>query len=174
MKVHINKHKNFTESKSRAFGCVYVMEDQNANVKIGITTNLTKRISSIQSSVICKIVNVGHSDCFYDYKRLEKRMHQHFKLQNVRGEWFKVPFNEAVLKMQEFLNDYDDRPYEDLSSKFKSNKINELKKYVEKNPGVKKTWIAEQLSISKQNLDYYLNKNKEISLPVELKAKVRN
>lgn len=51
--------------------------------------------------------------------------------------------------------------------------MNELKKYIEKHPGVKKTWIAEQLGISKQNLDYYLDKNKERQLTAELKAKVK-
>lgn len=51
--------------------------------------------------------------------------------------------------------------------------MNELKKYIEKHPGVTKTWIAGQLGISRQNLDYYLDKTKDRKLNTELKAKVR-
>lgn len=51
--------------------------------------------------------------------------------------------------------------------------MNELKKYIEKHPGVTKTWIAGQLGISRQNLDYYLDKTKDRKLNTELKAKVK-
>lgn len=51
--------------------------------------------------------------------------------------------------------------------------MNELKKYIEKHPGVKKTWVAEQLGISRQNLDYYLDKTKDRKLNTELKAKIK-
>ena len=51
--------------------------------------------------------------------------------------------------------------------------MNELKKYIEKHPGIKKSWIAEQLGISKQCLNYWLTIGKSRPLTAELKAKVK-
>lgn len=48
--------------------------------------------------------------------------------------------------------------------------MNKLKKYVEKNPGLMKTFIAKQLGISKQHLNYSL-KCEKLSKDMEEKVK---
>ena len=51
--------------------------------------------------------------------------------------------------------------------------MNEIVKYCNKNPGTKKTFIAEQLGISKQCLNYWVTAGKLRPLTAELKAKVK-
>jgi len=51
--------------------------------------------------------------------------------------------------------------------------MNEIVKYCNKNPGIKKTFIAEQIGVTKQCLNYWLTAGKERPLTAELKAKVR-
>ena len=77
-------------------GHVYVIEDENGFVKIGVATNVAKRLKSINTSSAYKIVNTYKSpSCVTPYK-IEKAAHLHFSNNNKKGEWFSISFLDAV------------------------------------------------------------------------------
>jgi hypothetical protein len=84
---------------------VYVIEDENGHVKIGIAGNVAKRISSIDTASAYEIINRYESPSCANARKIEKTAHKHFIDRRKKGEWFTVPFNETVDYMKgHFVN----------------------------------------------------------------------
>jgi hypothetical protein len=70
-------------------GYIYILSTDCGLVKIGRTTELTTRISSIQSSSPLKL-KLLNSFWAYDCVKIEKSLHNRFALKCIHGEWFKL------------------------------------------------------------------------------------
>lgn len=84
---------------------VYVFEMDNDTVKIGYTKNIRQRMQTISSSSGLAITN-GYSTEFVDSEiayLIEQTCHEIFDDRRVRGEFFKVPFAEAVEVLQKLF-----------------------------------------------------------------------
>jgi hypothetical protein len=75
---------------------VYVIEDENHIVKIGIAGNVAKRISAINQATAYQIVNQYESPSCANARKIEKAAHEYFVDHRKKGEWFTVSFDEAV------------------------------------------------------------------------------
>lgn len=75
---------------------VYVLEDENSIIKIGIAGNVAKRIKAIDNATAYKITRHYESPSCANAAKIEKTAHKHFADQRKKGEWFTVPFDEAV------------------------------------------------------------------------------
>lgn len=79
---------------------LYIVQDSSENIKVGITTNLAARLSSMQTnnaetlSVICYVKSSTSK-----IKELEKEIHKYISEYNVRGEWFRQDALLYVLKL---------------------------------------------------------------------------
>lgn len=81
-------------------GYVYVVENENHRVKIGRSTNPSKRVMSIKSQSGYNIINSYFSPALYQYGELELFLHKVFKESRVRGEWFDISYEEVVSYLQ--------------------------------------------------------------------------
>ena len=84
------------------FKCVYVFEMNNNTVKIGYTKNIRQRMQTISSSSGLEITNAYATE-FVDSERaylVEQACHEYFDSRRIKGEFFKVPFAEAVEILQ--------------------------------------------------------------------------
>lgn len=81
-------------------GYVYVVENENHRVKIGRSTNPSKRVMSIKSQFGYNIINSYFSPVLYQYGELELFLHNVFKESRVRGEWFDISYEEVVSYLQ--------------------------------------------------------------------------
>lgn len=86
---------------------IYVLENEDKRIKIGITTNFENRKKSLSGS------NGGGSKIVREYvsldthlQSLERVMHTHFAKYRIPGtEWFKdVTFEEVVSKLVELTS----------------------------------------------------------------------
>ena len=77
--------------------CVYALEMSDRTVKIGVTTNLEKRIKQVSGAVCLDVLNVHHTGFapFGFMNSVEKECHQTFSNKRVRGEFFDITFEEA-------------------------------------------------------------------------------
>lgn len=67
---------------------VYVISARNSNFyKIGYAKNFNQRLSNIQSGCPYDL-HLTHCSHAPNYKEVEKYLHEYFKDNNVRGEWF--------------------------------------------------------------------------------------
>lgn len=92
--------------------CVYVFEMENDTVKIGYTQNVRQRMNTIISSSGLEIVKAYCTD-FIDSEiayLIEQTCHATFDAWRVRGEFFRVSFEDACIGLDkifnEFLNNY--------------------------------------------------------------------
>ena len=82
--------RNYSNYISKKSTHVYLInQDDSRMYKIGVTNNVKRRFSSIQTSNPNKL-SLIYSGKVNDAKKLEKKMHTHFKKQKVRLEWFKL------------------------------------------------------------------------------------
>jgi hypothetical protein len=85
---------------------VYVIGPETGPLKIGVATALDKRLQSLQ--IGCwHTLSVRHSttvpaDIAYP---LERALHNRFKTQHLRGEWFDIPLDEAVAAVDSLAQD---------------------------------------------------------------------
>lgn len=77
-------------------GYVYVIENENHKVKIGMTVNPEKRISVLETQGGYKIISKYISPSIKRCSRLENELHKHFAESRSVGEWFDVDFNAVV------------------------------------------------------------------------------
>jgi len=74
---------------------VYVAEAEDGSVKVGISIRPESRIRSISTASGKKIINQWHSPGFSrNASYMEARVKEHFKSQNIFGEWFCCGFDE--------------------------------------------------------------------------------
>jgi len=76
-------------------GSVYVLEDQNGNIKIGRSKNPNERINAIRTQGNHVFKNVYISKSTSEYEKLERELHKHYKKHRLQGEWFAVSFEDA-------------------------------------------------------------------------------
>lgn len=91
-----NDMKEDTEHGSKGVKKVYIAELSNGIVKIGVSKNPTTRLKAIANGSGCQIVNFWTSDLMDDAYIIEHQLHSIFKSKRMKGEFFKVDFNEVV------------------------------------------------------------------------------
>ena len=79
--------------------------------KVGITSNIRKRVSSIKSANPFPIVLIG-SRYSVNAKSLEKELHKELKQHLVHGEWYKPP----IIKIHNMMALYNFKEHESLKS----------------------------------------------------------
>lgn len=82
-------------------GCVYAFEMSDNTVKIGVTTNSQKRIKTVEQQVYLKVLR-WHITDFAPYtfmKKVERRCHEKFADNRVRGEYFAILFEDACAEL---------------------------------------------------------------------------
>lgn len=90
--LSVEKKKSQNEKKKG----VYVI-NAGKYIKIGVTTDFTRRINSMQTSS----AETFELICFFDgasYK-FESELHEKFKKNRVRGEWFSSKIKERILNL---------------------------------------------------------------------------
>jgi len=84
--------------------CVYFVEAVGTNrIKIGITTNLSRRFYSLETDSPYKL-NLIYA--FPGYRNKEKEIHEKFKHLCVKGEWFKYAdeIKDYILKLSSTID----------------------------------------------------------------------
>jgi hypothetical protein len=67
---------------------IYIIEDGSGNKKIGITSDIKKRITQIKTGVPTGIASVMVSDFVENARDIEKKLHTANKAYRLNGEWF--------------------------------------------------------------------------------------
>lgn len=83
---------------------VYVVENQKGEVKIGVSNNVDVRIKAIQNQTGYKITNTYFTDICFNPFEVEKEIQNMFEKQKVFGEWFFIPFKNAVEATKEVFH----------------------------------------------------------------------
>lgn len=81
-------------------GHLYIIRSEEGPIKIGISTEPEKRIAAITHASGRYIVEQYISPPMERYAYVEKYLHAQFEDRRRRGEWFDVPFDEAVSKLK--------------------------------------------------------------------------
>lgn len=68
-------------------GLVYFIRDGEGFTKIGVTTNLTRRLRELNCGVSSNLVVLKTFE-FKNYRRVESSLHNLYESFNVRGEWY--------------------------------------------------------------------------------------
>jgi predicted GIY-YIG superfamily endonuclease len=99
-------------------GIVYLIECTNENetlYKIGFTTNIQKRISSLQTGNPYKMIEIHNFKT--KYRKLETALHRKFHNCRENGEWFsltKEDVDNFLQKCEKIESDFDalkDNPF---------------------------------------------------------------
>ena len=122
----MNKH--VSDIKNENYGCVYLISDSLGRKKIGIT-NVTpqSRLDTFQTGNAeqLKIDNVFWS---FDYKAMERYLHQENSRLHIRGEWFWVDEPHIVYQLdKQQFNYYNENKNLEIISAYE-NKVKEYKK----------------------------------------------
>ncbi len=96
-----NFEKFFCKGKSARF--LYIIQESFCQkYKIGITNNLNKRLSQLQTGnpndlhfVACFHSEIG-DELGLEIMYLEKFLHKNYKSKNIRGEWYELDVKEVV------------------------------------------------------------------------------
>ena len=89
-------------SKQKHKGYVYFAKPTKSNfIKIGMSYDVKERVKSLESNFGAMVLLGFIYD--YDYSKLEKKLHNHFKDKNISGEWFELELTE-VLEYLKFNN----------------------------------------------------------------------
>jgi hypothetical protein len=101
--------------KSNKKAGVYIVEVRDSGLyKIGITKDINKRLSQLQTSNPYEFYLI---DFFISIKsrELEKLLHEKFRLNRYKREWFKLNQNE-LMEACKFASSFIDRPFSNNSS----------------------------------------------------------
>lgn len=74
---------------------IYVMENSQGYVKIGVSANPEHRAKSLQTGSCYQIVELFFTGPCYNAYYLEKLAHDYFRSLKVYGEWYRCSFDEA-------------------------------------------------------------------------------
>ena len=85
--------------------CVYVLQMSNNTVKIGVTQNFTKRSNTISTSSGMEVVREWHTKDLPkgEAYKIESSCHKTFRDKRIKGEFFNIPFDDAVSELKRFL-----------------------------------------------------------------------
>lgn len=75
---------------------IYVLLAEDNTVKVGITSNFAKRLSSIQSGSGKRIIEYYFTDFCSNAIEIETQIKSHFKEEKLLGEWFKCSYQKMV------------------------------------------------------------------------------
>jgi len=133
---------------------IYVISNPETNrVKVGITNNITARLSSIESSCGCKLDLIHYTAPLENALEYEARCHEALLPYKYFGEWYKVTIDEAVHVVKDITQDA-------MIDDF-------VKQYIELHKSINE--IAQEFDVSRQGvvkrlLQYgvYINKNKDM------------
>ena len=97
---------------------IYVLENQDGNIKIGVSKNVDSRVKAIKNQTGYTILNVFSTvECFNPFE-LEKIIHEELKDKKIFGEWFNVKFDigksVAIRVFNENAKLHDDRKKSDF------------------------------------------------------------
>ena len=94
------------ERMSYETGYVYVIEVASLGcVKIGSSRDAEYRFGVIQTHTPGKITRKWFSRPIPDYRECERELHELFKDKKRQGEWFDVPYIEAVVEADRVTTD---------------------------------------------------------------------
>ena len=85
---------------------VYIIQNTfTNNIKIGIATNPSERLSTLQTGSDVELKLIYKSGVCSNFFEIESLCHEKFKDYNVRGEWFNVDSSEVIsfLENQKFV-----------------------------------------------------------------------
>lgn len=85
---------------------VYIIQNTaTKNIKIGVATNPSDRLSQLQTGSDVDLKLIYTSGVCSNSFEIESTCHNHFKDSHVRGEWFRVEPSEAIsfLESQKFV-----------------------------------------------------------------------
>lgn len=83
-------------------GHIYIIEAEDGPIKIGMSIQPETRIAKLAVSSGRAILRQFISPAIPEFAILESALHRHFWKSRTIGEWFEVPFDEAV-KMAHWL-----------------------------------------------------------------------
>lgn len=67
---------------------IYIIEDGRGNKKIGMTSDIKKRVTQLKTSIPNGIISVMISDFVENAREIEKQLHEANKAYRLSGEWF--------------------------------------------------------------------------------------
>ena len=86
---------------------IYIIQNtKNKNIKIGVTSNITKRLSSLQCGSDYKLEVKFLSAPVKNVLKIESAIHNEFKRENTHGEWFELNIDKAISKIKETIKLY--------------------------------------------------------------------
>lgn len=91
--------------------CVYVIENQNGKIKIGRTKDFVRRVRSIETQGCIEIIRDWSSPMATNAAQIERDLHKFFGNKRVIGEWFDIPFEDAVkeAKSKSYIVNHKDK-----------------------------------------------------------------
>ncbi len=75
---------------------IYLLEDGHGRLKIGIASNIVKRVPAIKNGCSEGIERVFVSSPLENAKQLERLAHEFFSIYRTSGEWFKLNIGDAI------------------------------------------------------------------------------
>jgi len=103
-----NKYGLYTEPREiNNFGLVYLLKC-NKYYKIGITSNINDRLSTIRMSNPYK-VELIYCEYFDDYIKVEKELHTKYLKKRIRGEWFELTKDDVEAIDRRFRTGFSSR-----------------------------------------------------------------
>ena len=76
--------------------CVYVLLSDEGPVKIGVSREVKRRKQTIETTAGIIAADFFFTAPLSNYGIIESRCHKHFNEKRKRGEWFNIPYEEAV------------------------------------------------------------------------------
>ena len=127
-------------------------------IKIGFTSNLTKRLQSLKVTSPYGLDLIGRI-LSPEPKELESKLHKRLKSKRLNGEWFDISISEV----KDIIDEYDEDYKSDL------NKIHNL--LAEKNLSIRETREIIEYHFERSEREL-LMKSKRVSAEEELQVKV--
>lgn len=98
---------------------IYVFENQDGNVKIGVSGEPEKRKKAIQNQTGYTITRTyATEDCFNPFD-IEKVLHKKYESKKVFGEWFAVNYDNVIRDLDSLFQEKakleDDTPKSDFN-----------------------------------------------------------
>lgn len=73
--------------------CLYLLKMSNGTIKIGITTDIKRRISQIKSASGMHVEKCIYTDIFENAKKKESQLHNKYRNERKNGEYFATDFS---------------------------------------------------------------------------------
>ncbi len=96
--MKIYKSSQELPDPSKEGGVIYIVSQYaDGPTKIGISTEVRKRIKSLETSIGHRFGCIGVSDDCKNYAEIEAALHGQFKKRRGVGEWFDMPFMDGYI-----------------------------------------------------------------------------